>query len=540
VVIVGSHGRRVGPETQAWGLDTVARRCWDCPACLLAVSELNGEIEQAIKTTESWLAESPRVFRRLLLYPGLDGVTLSEIMRRGFGSDAVIQTGLLLNGVDGSFDDRHVMSSGRRGAGRAAGHSCRLRDAQTVRTRPYRYRFEQIGPEMSSQEKIVVVDGARTPVGSFGGVFKDVSGFELGAAASKAALERAGVEGSEIDEVIMGCIGQVGPDAYNARRVAVAAGLPLSTPAYTVNRLCGSGLQAVWAAAMQMRWGGVDIALAGGDESMTQMPFYDFGARSGYKLGDRKLVDGTVMMLTDPFHNIHMGRTAEAVARKYGVSRKAQDEFAVESQRRAATGAAKVAFAEEITPFEVGGRKPFTVQVDEHPKPDTTLATLAKLRPAFEAGGTVTAGNASGINDGGAALVIARESIAAERGLTGLVTLEALATAAIEPELMGYAPVLALEKLFKQTGTTPADIDTIELNEAFAAQAVAVIRDAGLDSEKTNPYGGAIALGHPVGATGAILTLRVAKELVRRDLELGIVTMCIGGGQALAALFRRI
>ncbi|KUP97161.1 thiolase family protein [Thermobifida cellulosilytica] len=393
---------------------------------------------------------------------------------------------------------------------------------------------------MSSPERIVVVDGARTPVGSFGGVFKDVPAHELGATAARAALKRAGVDGSDIDEVVMGCIGQVGPDAYNARRVALAAGLPENTPAYTVNRLCGSGLQAVWSAAMQIRWGAADIVLAGGDENMSRMPFYDFGARSGYRLGDRTLVDGTVAMLTDPFSNIHMGRTAEAVARKYGVSRAEQDEFALESQRRAATEAARAAFAEEITPVETGGRRPVVVEVDEHPRPETTLEGLAGLRPVFEKDGTVTAGNASGINDGAAALVLARESVVAERGLKGLVVLEDVATAAMEPKLMGYAPVLALRNLFERTGTTPADIDVVELNEAFAAQAVAVVRDAGLDPEKTNPYGGAIALGHPVGATGAILTLRVARDLVRRDLELGVVTMCIGGGQALAALLRRI
>jgi acetyl-CoA C-acetyltransferase len=393
---------------------------------------------------------------------------------------------------------------------------------------------------MNSPKPIVVIDGARTPIGSFGGTLAGVPAHELGATAARAALGRAGVAGDDIDEVVMGCIGQVGPDAYNARRVALAAGLPESTPAYTVNRLCGSGLQAVWSAAQQMRWGEVNFALAGGDESMSRMPFYDFGARSGYKLGDRTLVDGTVAILTDPFGGVHMGHTAEAVARKYDVSRQQQDEFAVESQSRAATAAAKAAFAEEITPVAISGRRPITVEVDEHPKPDTTLETLAKLRPAFEEGGSVTAGNASGINDGAAALVLATESAAHEKGLTGLVTLEAVVTAAMDPALMGYAPVLALAKLFEQTGTTPGDIDVIELNEAFASQAVAVIRDAKLDPDKTNPYGGAIALGHPVGATGAILSLRVAKDLVRRDLELGIVTMCIGGGQALAALFKRI
>lgn len=390
-------------------------------------------------------------------------------------------------------------------------------------------------------ERIVLVDGARTPVGSFGGVFKDVPAHELGGIAGRAALERAGVAAEQIGEVVMGCIGQVGPDAYNARRVALAAGLPTSTPAYTVNRLCGSGLQSIWSAAMQMRWGGLDFALAGGDENMTRMPFYDFGARNGMRLGDRTLVDGTVMMLTDPFHDIHMGVTAERVADKYGVSREEQDQFALQSQQRAAAEAARAAFAEEITPVTVTSRRGETVvDTDEHPKPDTTLETLATLRPAFQKDGTVTAGNASGINDGAAAVVLATESAARDAGLTGLVTLEAVTTGAMEPDLMGYAPVIALKKLFDQTGLTPADVDTVELNEAFAAQAVAVIRDAGLDPERTNPYGGAIALGHPVGATGAILSLRAAKDLVRRDLETGIVTMCIGGGQALAALFRRV
>ncbi|GGM58363.1 thiolase [Micromonospora sonchi] len=393
---------------------------------------------------------------------------------------------------------------------------------------------------MVSSEKILLVEGARTPVGSFGGAFKDVPAHELGATAVREALSRAGVPVEAVDEVVMGCIGQVGPDAYNARRVALTAGLPVGTPAYTVNRLCGSGLQAIWSAAMQLRWGGADLTVAGGDENMTRMPFYDFGARSGYRLGDRTLVDGTVMMLTDPFHGIHMGVTAENVARKYGVSREDQDEFAVESQRRAASDAAAAAFAEEIVPVQVGGRRPVTVDRDEHPRPETTLEGLAGLRPVFDKDGTVTAGNASGINDGAAAVVLARESVAAQRGLTALVSLEAVATAAMEPELMGYAPVLALRKLFDMTGTTARDIDVVECNEAFAAQAVAVIRDAKLDPERTNPYGGAIALGHPVGATGAILALRVARHLARTDGELGIVTMCIGGGQAMAALLRRV
>lgn len=390
-----------------------------------------------------------------------------------------------------------------------------------------------------SQEKIVIADGARTPVGRYGGALASLPAHELGAIAATAALERAGVDAQDVDEVVMGCVGQVGPDAYNARRVALAAGVSPSATAMTINRLCGSGLQAVWSGAQQLRWGSTDIVVAGGNESMSRMPFLDFESRSNGRLGDRTQVDGTLAMLTDPFSNEHMGVTAENVADKYGISRSAQDEFALESQRRAATAAARAAFAAEIVPVKVLGRNPTTVVDDEHPRADTTLASLGSLRPAFRPGGSVTAGNASGINDGAAALVMMRESTLRQRGLNALATLEHVTVAGIEPGLMGYAPTLALQKLFAQTGLKPGDIGTIELNEAFAAQAVAVIRDAGLDPETTNPYGGAIALGHPVGATGAILALRVAKDLQRRGLEYGIATLCIGGGQAIAALFRR-
>ena len=390
-----------------------------------------------------------------------------------------------------------------------------------------------------SGERIVIVDGARTPVGKYAGALKSVPAHELGAIASLAALERSGIGKDEIDEVIFGCAGQVGPDAYNARRVALAAGLPDSTPAFTVNRLCGSGLQAIWSAAQQLRWGGAEVILAGGDESMSRIPFLDFEARGNPRLGNRTLVDGTVSILTDPFIDKHMGFTAENVAAKYGISRQAQDEFALQSQHRAATAEAQAAFAEEITPVQISGRHPSTVLLDEHPRPEVTLEALAGLRPAFQPDGTVTAGNSSGVNDGAGAVVVMKESTVRERGLRGLVTLEYVATAGIDPALMGYAPALALRKLFQETGLTPADIGVVELNEAFAAQSVAVIRDAKLDPEKTNPYGGAIALGHPLGATGAILTLRAAKDMQRRGLQYGIVSMCIGGGQALAALLKR-
>lgn len=392
---------------------------------------------------------------------------------------------------------------------------------------------------MDTRDRVVIVAGARTPIGSFGGALSGVDAYELGARAVTAALERSGVDAADVGEVVMGCIAQNGPDAYNARRVALAAGLAPRIPAFTVNRLCGSGLQAIWSGAQELLWGGVDVVVAGGDESMSRTPFLDFSARGNARLGDRTLLDGTLAILTDPFSGRHMGTTAETVAERYGVSRAEQDAFAAESQRRAATDAARAAFAEEIVPVTTGGKRPVEVAVDEHPRPGTTVEVLAGLRPAFVEGGTVTAGNSSGINDGAAATVLMRERDARERGLTGLATIEAVATAGIEPEIMGYAPVIALERLWAQTGLTPADVDVVELNEAFAAQAVAVIRDAGLDPEKTNPYGGAIALGHPVGATGAILTVRAAMDLHRRDLEYAVVTMCIGGGQALAALLRR-
>lgn len=391
-----------------------------------------------------------------------------------------------------------------------------------------------------SEENIVIVAGARTPVGSFGGSLRSLDAYQLGAAAVIEALARAHTAPDRVDEVVMGCIGQVGPDAYNARRVALAAGLPTATPAYTVNRLCGSGLQAIWSGAMQLRWsGGPRVVVAGGDESMTRMPFLDYNARFNDRLGDRVLLDGTVAMLTDPFSGRHMGVTAESVARKYGVTREEQDRFALESQRRAATPEAQAAFSEEITPVTARERQPREISVDEHPKPSTTLEVLAGLKPVFEAEGTVTAGNSSGINDGAAAVVLMRESDALADGLTPLASLVAVETAALDPEIMGYAPVRAIATLLDRTGLTVDDIDTVELNEAFAAQAVAVIRDAGLDPVKTNPYGGAIALGHAVGATGAILTLRAALDLQRRHLDHGIVSMCIGGGQALAALVRR-
>ena len=388
------------------------------------------------------------------------------------------------------------------------------------------------------RERVALVAGARTPVGSFGKAFRDTPAHELGATAVREAIRRSQLDPGDVDEVIMGNIGQIGPDAFNARRVSIGAGLGTSVPAFNVNRLCGSGLQAIWSGAQQLLWGDADVIVAGGNENMSRLPFYDYNARFNDRLGHRTLIDGTVQMLSDPFTGVHMGVTAENVAERYGISRDEQDAFALESQRRAASDAAQAAFAEEIIAVTTEARRATTVFHDEHPRPDSTAEGLTALKAAFQDGGTVTAGNSSGINDGAAAMVLMRESDARARGIPTLATLEAVATAGIDPDIMGYGPVPALEKLFTRTSLSPADIGTVELNEAFAAQAVAVIRDAKLSPESTNPYGGAIALGHPVGATGAILTLRAALDLRRRDLEYGVVTMCIGGGQALAALIR--
>jgi acetyl-CoA C-acetyltransferase len=392
---------------------------------------------------------------------------------------------------------------------------------------------------MTEREKVAIVAGARTPIGRFGGGFTDTPAHELGAAATVEALRRSRIDPARVGEVVIGNIGQIAGDAYISRRIALAAGLDDNTPAFTVNRLCGSGLQSIWSAAQELLWGGLDVAVAGGAENMTRMPFYDFNARFNDRLGHRQLLDGTIAMLTDPFTNRHMGTTAENVASRFSVTREDQDVFALESQRRAATPEAHAAFAEEIVAVTTTGRKPVEVTKDEHPRPDTTLETLAGLPAAFVEGGTVTAGNASGINDGAAATVLMREADARAEGAPVLATLEAVATAALEPEIMGYAPTLALRKLFAQTGLTPSDISTIELNEAFASQALAVIRDTDLDPARVNPYGGAIALGHPVGATGTILSVRAALTLQRTGGEYAIVTMCIGGGQALAALLKR-
>lgn len=391
---------------------------------------------------------------------------------------------------------------------------------------------------MTSNDPIIIVEGARTAVGSFGGGFAAVPAHVLGATAVAAALQRAGLTPQDPDEYVMGCVGQVGPDAFLARRVALESGADPSSTALTVNRLCGSGLQAIATAASELREGDSSVVVAGGAENMTRQPFMDFQARNGYRLGHHELMDGTLSLVTDPWGNYPMGRTAENVAERFRVSRQEQDTFALESQRRAALAQAEGLVDDEITPVTVSSRRGDTVvDRDEHPR-ETSLEALGKLRPAFSKTGSVTAGNASGINDGAAALVLTRESEADLRGLPKLAEFVAFSKVGIAPDIMGYAPTAAIGKVLDKAGLQLSDIGWIELNEAFASQAVAVARDAGLDPEIVNPLGGAIAWGHPVGATGAILTLRTIYNLRRQGREYGLITMCIGGGQGVAAVVR--
>ncbi|HEY0493180.1 MAG TPA: thiolase family protein [Candidatus Dormibacteraeota bacterium] len=396
---------------------------------------------------------------------------------------------------------------------------------------------------MSTGTEAVVVAGAtRTAIGKFAGSFKDLPTSDLGAAAIRSAVERAGIEPATVDEVILGCVGQVGEDAFNARLATLKAGLPESTTAYNVNRLCGSGLQAINSAVHEIRQGEAQVVVAGGNENMSIQPYLLPRSQVGWRLGEAALIDGTLSLVTDPFGRYQMGCTAEKVADRYGVSRESQDAFAAESQRRAAVAIAQGRFTDQITPVQIPQRKgdPIVAKADEHPRDGTTAESLARLKPAFREGGSVTAGNSSGINDAGAAVVVMKKSKADELGVRAQLEWVADAVAAISPEIMGVAPIFAVQNLLKKVGMTINDIDLMELNEAFAAQAVAVIRELEIDPEKVNPNGGAIALGHPVGATGAILTVKLAYELQRQQLEWGIVTMCIGGGQGIATLYRNL
>ncbi|MHA1527747.1 MAG: beta-ketothiolase BktB [Alphaproteobacteria bacterium] len=383
---------------------------------------------------------------------------------------------------------------------------------------------------------VVILDGARTAIGTFGGTLAGTPPIATAAHVAKAALARSGVEGGQVGHVVFGHVINTEPrDMYLSRVAAIEAGIPDTTPAMNVNRLCGSGAQAVVSAMQAIMLGDADFALAGGAEAMSRSPHAMQTARFGQKMGDTTITDMMIGALNCPFGTGHMGVTAENIADERGISRADQDAFALESQRRAGDAIAEGRFTGQIAPFAIKTRKGEIVfDTDEHPKPGTTLEDLARLRPAFKKDGTVTAGNASGINDAAAAIVLADAGAAEAAGLKPRARLLGYAHAGVRPEVMGLGPIPAVEALMARTGLAVSDFDVIESNEAFAAQACAVNQGLGLDASKVNPNGGAIALGHPVGATGAILTLKCLAELDRTQGRYGLITMCIGGGQGIA------
>lgn len=385
---------------------------------------------------------------------------------------------------------------------------------------------------------IFILSGARTAIGTFGGALAALPPIETATHASKAAIARAGVDPAQIGQVVFGHVLNTEPrDMYLSRVAAMNAGIPEATPAMNVNRLCGSGAQAIVSAMQALLLGDAEMALAGGAESMSRAPYAVQAARFGQKMGDTKMLDMMVGALTCPFGTGHMGVTAENVAARYGVSRADQDAFALESQTRAARAIAEGRFADQIAPVEMPSRKgSFSFAVDEHPKA-TTAEALAGLRPAFQKDGTVTAGNASGINDGAAALVLARGDVA---GIAPVARIMGYAVAGVDPTVMGIGPIPAVQALCAKLGMKPSDFDVVESNEAFAAQAIAVSRELGLDPARVNPNGGAIALGHPVGATGALLTVKAVYELQRTGGKTALITMCIGGGQGIALAIERV
>jgi acetyl-CoA C-acetyltransferase len=389
---------------------------------------------------------------------------------------------------------------------------------------------------------VVILSGCRTAIGTFGGVFKEVSAVELGTVAVRDTVRRAGVRPDQIDEVVFGCVLQAGLGMNPARQVAIKAGLPESVPATTVNKVCGSGLESVMRAAQAIKAGDAEIVVAGGTENMSRAPYLLPGARWGERLGNGKALDHMIHEgLTDAFHDIHMGVTAENLVERYGISREDQDAFAAESQRRAESAMKSGAFAEEIVPVVVPGKKGETrIDADEHPRPGTTAESLAKLRPAFKKDGTVTAGNASGINDGAAALVVAGAERARRLGLTPLARVVAYASAAVDPRVMGIGPVPAVRKALEKASLPSDAIDLFELNEAFAAQSLAVLRELRLDPQKVNVLGGAIALGHPIGASGARILVTLLHALRARGLRYGLAGLCIGGGQGVALVVERL
>jgi acetyl-CoA C-acetyltransferase len=383
----------------------------------------------------------------------------------------------------------------------------------------------------------VILGACRTPIGAFGGVFKDVSAVDLGAVAVRGAIARASVAPAEIGDVIMGCVLQAGAGMNVARQAALKAGLPVEVPCETVNRVCGSGLQAVVHAVEAIRVGYVDTVVAGGTESMSNAPYLLPGARWGYRMGHAEAIDSMLQEgLTCAMNDCHMGVTAEEVASRYGVSRADQDAFAAESQRRAALALQDGSFKAEIVPVDVPQRKgdPVRVEVDEYPRPGTTAEKLGALKPAFKKDGSVTAGNASGINDGAAALVITTAARAARAGTPSLARILAYASTGVDPRIMGIGPVPAVRLVLDRARLSIADIDLFELNEAFAAQSVAVTRELGLDPQTVNIHGGAIALGHPIGASGARVLTTLIYALRLKRLRYGVAALCIGGGMGIA------
>ena len=391
-------------------------------------------------------------------------------------------------------------------------------------------------------ERVAVVASARTPIGKFLGSFADLTASDLGAVATRGVLARAGVDPGDVDELIYGCARQAGGGPNMARQVAMKSAIPKEKPAFTVNQACGSGLQSILLGAERIVLGRARIVLAGGGESMTRVPYFLDRARLGYRLGNATVVDGMYQDgFLDPICAMVMGETAEKLADLYSISREEQDAFALESQNKAGEAIRAQRLAPEIVPVEVAGRKgeTRTVAADEHPRPDTTMAELAKLPPVFRKDGTVHAGNASGITDGAASLVLAAESVVKERGWKPQAWLGESVTVGVDPSIMGIGPVPATKRLLERTGRALSDYELIELNEAFAAQVIACDRDLKLDRSKLNVNGGAIALGHPIGATGARIVTTLLHEMERRDARLGLATLCVSGGLGLAAEFIR-
>ncbi len=391
--------------------------------------------------------------------------------------------------------------------------------------------------------EVVVVSGVRTAIGTFGGSLKDIPPTDLAAQVVRESLQRAGVDGAEVGHVVFGHVVNTEPrDMYLSRVAALNGGCAEGTPAYNVNRLCGSGLQAIVSAGQSILLGDTDIAIGGGAENMSRAPYASLNSRWGARMGDSKMVDMMMGALHDPFHTIHMGVTAENVAAKWGISREDQDRLAVESHNRAERATQAGYFKDQIVPVMLKGKKgEVAYATDEHFRPGATMEDLAKLKPVFlKENGTVTAGNASGINDAAAAVVLMERSVANQRGIRPMARLVAYAHAGVDPKYMGIGPVPASQKALQKAGLTVKDLDVIEANEAFAAQACAVTRELGLDPAKVNPNGSGISLGHPIGATGALITVKALYELQRIGGRYALVTMCIGGGQGIAAIFERI